>query len=61
MRSCFGARLSSLGAQTSTSYDAPRDRAYRVRIGPLGSVAAADAMLDRTIRAGVNDARIVAE
>jgi rare lipoprotein A len=54
-------RLASLGAQTSTSYDAPRDRAYRVRIGPLTSVAAADAMLDRTLRAGIGDARIVAE
>jgi rare lipoprotein A len=54
-------RLAQLGAQTSTSYDAPRDRAYRVRIGPLPSVAAADAMLDRTIRAGIPDARIVAE
>jgi rare lipoprotein A len=54
-------RLASLGAQTSTSYDAPRDRAYRVRIGPLFSVAAADAMLDRTLRAGISDARIVAE
>lgn len=54
-------RLASLGAQTTTSYDAPRDRAYRVRIGPLSSVAAADAMLDRTLRAGISDARIVAE
>jgi rare lipoprotein A len=54
-------RLAPLGAQTSTSYDAPRDRAYRVRIGPLPSVAVADAMLDRTLRAGISDARIVAE
>jgi rare lipoprotein A len=55
------ARLAALGAQTSTSYDAPRERAYRVRIGPLPSLARADAMLDRTLRAGVTDARIVAE
>lgn len=55
------ARLAQLGAQTSTSYDAPRDRAYRVRIGPLPSVATADAVLDRALRAGVADARIVAE
>lgn len=54
-------RLANLGAQTSTSYDAPRERVYRVRIGPLPSVAAADAMLARTIEAGINDARIVAE
>jgi rare lipoprotein A len=54
-------RLAVLGAQTSTSYDAPRERAYRVRIGPLSSVAAADAVLGRTIQAGIADARIVAE
>jgi rare lipoprotein A len=55
------ARLAALGAQTSTSYDAPRERAYRVRIGPLPNLARADAMLDRTLRAGVTDARIIAE
>lgn len=55
------ARLASLGAQTSTSYEAPRDRAYRVRIGPLSSVPVADAMLERAVRMGVSDARIVAE
>lgn len=55
------ARLAALGAQTSTSYDAPRERAYRVRIGPLPSVAVADAMLGRTLQAGIADARIVAE
>jgi rare lipoprotein A len=55
------ARLASLGAQTTTSYDAPRDRAYQVRIGPFRDAAAADAMLDRTLRAGVSDARIIVE
>lgn len=54
-------RLASLGAQVSTSYDAPRELVYRVRIGPLPTVAAADAMLARVIRAGVTGARIVAE
>jgi len=54
-------RLASLGAQVSTSYDAPRELAYRVRIGPLPTVAAADAMLARVIRAGITGARIVAE
>ncbi|MCL2429481.1 MAG: SPOR domain-containing protein, partial [Alphaproteobacteria bacterium] len=34
---------------------------YRVRIGPLRTVAAADTALDRAIRTGVSDARIVAE
>lgn len=55
------ARLASLGAQVSTRYDAPRDRAYRVRIGPLANPAVADVVLERTARAGVADARIVAE
>ncbi|MDE2576582.1 MAG: SPOR domain-containing protein, partial [Rhodospirillales bacterium] len=41
------ARLAALGARATTSYDAPRDRAYMVRIGPLANVAAADAMLQR--------------
>lgn len=55
------ARLGTLGAQTSTSYDAPRDRAYRVRIGPLSSVAVADVLLERAVKQGASDARIVAE
>lgn len=55
----LAARLAGEGAQLSTSYDAPRDRAYRVRIGPLPNVAAADAILDRTRRAGVSGAHIL--
>ncbi len=55
------ARLAGLGAHTATRYDAPRDRAYRVIIGPLTSAAAADAMLDRTAALGIAGARIVAE
>lgn len=54
-------RLSALGAQLTTSYTAPRDRAYRIRIGPFSTVANAEAMLERTISAGVNDAAIVVE
>nr|WP_283949543.1 SPOR domain-containing protein [Limobrevibacterium gyesilva] len=54
-------RLAALGARATTSYDAPRDRAFMVRIGPLPSVAAADAMLERALRAGATDARIVVE
>jgi rare lipoprotein A len=54
------ARLAGLGAHTATRYDAPRDRAYRVIIGPLTS-AAADAMLDRAAALGIAGARIVAE
>ncbi len=55
------ARLAGEGAQLSTSYNAPRDEAYRVRIGPLPTAAAADAMLDRTRRAGVSGARILVD
>ena len=54
-------RLSRLGARVSTSYDAPRDRAYMVRIGPLPDVAAAEAMRRRATAAGATDARIVVE
>ena len=41
------------GRRSRPRYDAPRELAYRVRIGPLPTVAAADAMLARVIRAGV--------
>ncbi|HEY2131959.1 MAG TPA: RlpA-like double-psi beta-barrel domain-containing protein [Acetobacteraceae bacterium] len=53
------AKLAGLGAITTTSYDAPRERAYVVRIGPLSNVAAADTMLARALRVGATDARIV--
>jgi rare lipoprotein A len=52
-------RLAQLGASTTTRYDAPRDRAFMVRIGPLPSVAAAEAMRRRARAAGAVDARIV--
>ena len=54
-------RMAQLGAQTSTSFFAPRDRAYRVRVGPLPDIAAADAVLNRALAAGVADARILIE
>jgi rare lipoprotein A len=54
-------RLAYLGARLTTSYTAPRARAYRIRIGPFATVADAEAMLERTISAGVNDAAIVVE
>ncbi|MBO0710817.1 MAG: SPOR domain-containing protein [Acetobacteraceae bacterium] len=38
-----------------------RTALYLVRVGPLTTVDAADATLDRAIRTGVSDARIVAE
>ena len=53
-------RLASLGARVTTSYDAPRDRAYIVRIGPLATLSAAEAMLRRAL-ASAPDSRIVVE
>jgi rare lipoprotein A len=53
--------LAGLGARVSTDYNAPRDAAWRVRIGPLRDTAEADAALDRALRAGVSDARIVVD
>lgn len=38
-----------------------RTELFRVMLGPFTSVAAADAMLDRAIAAGVSDARIVVD
>jgi rare lipoprotein A len=38
-----------------------RQTSYHVIAGPFGSVAAADAALDRALAAGVPDARIVVE
>jgi rare lipoprotein A len=54
-------RLRALGARVETDETAPSESAYRVRIGPLSSVAQADAMLRRVIAAGYPDARIIAE
>jgi rare lipoprotein A len=54
------ARLAGLGPRIERSFDG-RDAGFRVMIGPLGSVAEADSVVDRAIRAGVVDARIVVE
>lgn len=53
-------RLAPLGAELLVDYTAPPERAYRVRIGPLAGVAAADATLARVLAAGVDNAHIVA-
>jgi len=55
------AKLSQLGARTTTNYNAPRDAAYMVRIGPLATVAEAEAMRKRATALGATDARIVVE
>lgn len=55
------ARLSRIG-KTFISHILINDRdLYRVRLGPVTKVAQADAMLERVILAGFNDARIVIE
>ena len=38
-----------------------RQTVYKLRIGPLATIASADAALDQAIRAGITDARIVVE
>jgi rare lipoprotein A len=49
----IGGRVDAIG---------PRNRqTFRVRIGPLGSVAEADRALERTLRAGVSEARIIVD
>lgn len=54
------AQLSGIGAQVGRVRDGRSER-FEVRAGPFGSVNAADAALDRALRAGVSDARIVVE
>ena len=55
------ARLARFGARLATDYNAPRDRAYFVRVGRFTSVAEADAILAQLLREGIAGARIVVE
>lgn len=48
-----GARVEAFGPR--------RDQQYRVRLGPFGDVAAADAALERTLASGVSGARILVD
>jgi len=54
-------RFAGLGAQTTTNYDAPRDSAFAVRIGPLPDVATADGVVTRLLAAGVAAPTILVE
>lgn len=54
------ARLAGLSPTVETER-AGRQTVYKLRIGPLPSVASADTTLDRVLRAGISDARIVVE
>ncbi|MDE2333359.1 MAG: SPOR domain-containing protein [Rhodospirillales bacterium] len=55
----LAARLARFGAQAVPDYSYPLTAAFRARIGPEPSVAAADAMLGRVLQAGFAGARIV--
>lgn len=55
------ARLAQYGARLETDYNAPRDRAYFVRVGHFNTAAEADAILDRLLRAGIAGAHVVVE
>lgn len=55
------ARLARFGARLATDYNAPRDRAYFVRVGRFTTVPEADAMLAQLLREGIAGARIVVE
>jgi len=54
-----GARLGSQAAVEAAQ--AGRGQVFRVRAGPYADVATADMALDRAVRAGVTDARIIVE
>jgi rare lipoprotein A len=54
------ARLAGLSPRIEQVFEG-RNAVFRVMVGPLDSVAAADAAEDRAIRAGIVDARIVVE
>jgi rare lipoprotein A len=54
------ARVAALGASIIRAAQ-DRQAIYRVMIGPIANVEQADMVLDRVLRAGVGDARIVVE
>lgn len=54
-------RLMPFGAKMSADYNAPRDRAVVVRIGPQPSVQVADSVLRKVLPAGCIDGRIIIE
>ena len=55
------ARLARFGARMQADYDAPRDRAVVVRIGPQPNLAQAEATLRRVLPGGCVDGRIIVE
>jgi len=55
------AKLSQVGPARVVPVQLGAQRFYRVRVGPIGSVAQADAMLGQVIAMGNKDARLVVE
>jgi rare lipoprotein A len=55
------ARLSPIGPAKVTQIDVDGLPFFRVRLGPVANVPAADKLLDRLVRSGYHDARIVVE
>ena len=55
------ARLAGLGARIQADYDAPRDRAVVVRLGPYPQLPQAEGALRRALAGGCADGRIVVE
>lgn len=55
------AAVSVLGPTRVTAVELGTQQLFRVRLGPIGSVKAADRMLDRLIRAGYPSARLIVD
>lgn len=55
------ARLSSLGPAKVSQVQIGDQQLFRVRVGPISDLRAADTLLERVIRAGFGDARLVVD
>lgn len=55
------ARLSALGSAQVSQVQLGNQTLFRVRVGPVADLRAADGMLERVIRAGFGDARIIVD
>ena len=55
------ARLSALGNVQISKALVGQDAFYRVRLGPMADVAQADALLERLLANGLNDAQVVVD
>ena len=54
-------RLASLGRAQIVPATVGNQKFYRVRIGPIGTVADADALLDRVVASGHPEARLIVD